>query len=544
MQSILNIILGFLEGFALILSPCILPILPIVLAGSLTGSKQRPLGIILGFILAFSLFTFFSRALVQYSGIDLSFIRHLSYALLFLLGIIMLSTFLSEKFSLMTQKIMTVGSSFSGKERDNFFGGIIFGGLIGLIWTPCAGPILAAVIVQSVVQQSTLDSFFIVLAFGVGAALPMLIIALFGRSLLDRMTGVKKHTILIRKLLGIIIIASVAYMMVGFELLPSFGGTTASTSSETKPLINALPIPYAAPEISNITAWINSKPLTLNELRGKVVLIDFWAYSCINCIRTFPYLKDWYAKYHDKGLEIIGVHAPEFEFEKSIENVSRAVKSNGIQYPVALDNQFSTWQNYHNRYWPAHYLIDKNGQVVYQHFGEGEYAVTENNIRFLLGMGEKSESEEERHVSYAITPETYLGYARAANFAGDRLQPNIEKNYQFPNALSVDAWALQGDWQVESQNIVSVKPGARLKLHFHARKVFIVMGAMSAPIRVEFLLNGKLITNEKGRDVKDSVTVVDQHRLYEVVVLPNVADGILELTASSEGLQVYTFTFE
>lgn len=536
----INIGLGFLEGFALIISPCILPILPIILAGSLEGSKKRPLGIVLGFILTFSLFTFFSRALVRYSGIDLSIIRYASFILLLLFGLVMLSTYLTELFARLTRRFANVGHSLGGQE--GFKSGVIFGGLVALIWTPCAGPILAAVIVQTVIQQTTLSSFLVILAFGLGAAVPMLLIALLGRSVMERLHFFKKKTVLFRKILGVIIILSVGYMVYG----EGAASPLVSSSSQTQQakLIDGLYHSYSAPKIEGIDAWINSSPLTLEQLKGKVVLIDFWTYSCINCVRTFPYLKDWYAKYHKEGLEIIGVHAPEFEFEKNVNNVKNAVEKYEIKYPIALDNHFVTWRNFNNSYWPAHYLIDKNGKVVYQHFGEGEYATTENNIRFLLGLNGVVAEKKETPI-FAATPETYLGFARMDNYASpESITHNKMATYTFPESLASNQWALQGTWIVTPQNIISAGENAALKIHFNARKVFVVMGnATGFPIRVKLMLNGETVVNEKGKDVSKSVITVDHHGLFEAIVLPRASNGILQLNPSAPGLEVYTFTF-
>ena len=323
-MDVVNIGLAFLEGIALILSPCILPILPIILSGSLTGSRSRPFGIIVGFIIMFTLVTLFSRALINATNISPDVIRNTSYTLLLLLGVMMLSSYLTDKFNLLTQRLTRVGSTNRtiNNTESGFLGGLLFGGLIGIIWTPCAGPILAAVIVQTILQKSTFSSYFIVLAFAIGAGIPMLLIVLFGRALLNHFTFLRTQTALIRKLLGLIIIATVGFLIYH----PTFSFAVNSpkeTRDDRASLINALPNPYRAPDIAGITAWINSNPLTIHELKGKVVLIDFWTYSCINCLRTLPYLKDWYAKYHDKGFEIIGVHSPEFEFEK---NINRNIK--------------------------------------------------------------------------------------------------------------------------------------------------------------------------------------------------------------------------
>jgi cytochrome c biogenesis protein CcdA/thiol-disulfide isomerase/thioredoxin len=546
--SLINIGLAFLEGLALILSPCILPILPIVLSGSLTGGKRRPLGIITGFILAFTVVTLFSRSLVVWLDVSQETLRHVSYGILLLLGIVMLSTTLTEKFNFLTQRLMRVGnqSTFINNPEGGYVSGFLFGLLIGIIWTPCAGPILAAVIVQAITQATSWESCLIVIAFGIGAGIPMLLIAFLGRRLLNQFSFFTRHAREVRRGLGVIIVLTVLGLMYGgtplSTPLPAATDLPHVTTYDASHLVNGLQHPYPAPPIEGITAWINSPPLKLDDFKGKVVLIDFWTYSCINCIRTLPYLKAWYDQYHALGLEIIGIHSPEFQFEQNLENVQQSVEKLGIPYPVALDNQFITWQNYHNEYWPAHYLIDQTGQVVYEDFGEGEYDVTENNIRFLLGLHAGTTQAIEEHYSAFETPETYLGYARAENFDGKALK-NQSALYRYPSELSSHHWALQGKWIIDADKIISANAGASIKIHFDAGKVYAVMGSDGKPIAVKLLLNGLPLTHEQGQDVVESQIEVNQDRLYALIQFNQESEGTLELIALSPGLEIYTFTF-
>jgi thiol-disulfide isomerase/thioredoxin len=279
---------------------------------------------------------------------------------------------------------------------------------------------------------------------------------------------------------------------------------------------------------------------------GKVVLIDFWTYSCINCIRTLPYLRDWYNKYHDKNFVIIGVHAPEFEFEKNVNNVKHAIQQYDIKYPVVLDNNYVIWQNYHNQYWPAHYLINKDGQVVYQHFGEGKYDETEHNIRVLLGLTDvaAASSENSTKFNFSQTPETYLGYARAENYAGAPDLAIYTTAYQFPASLPIKGWALSGSWLVDAEKIKSMDENSAIKIHFSAKNVYVVMGSKNnQPIKVTVLLNGKPITQDAAAGIKQSSFIVDRHNLYPIVTLPQAATGVLELQFDKPGAEVYTFTF-
>lgn len=534
----LNYFLAFLEGLALIISPCILPVLPIVLSGSISGGKKRPFGIIIGFILIFIFFTLFSRKVVQLFGIDLNIIRKVSFVILILFGIMLISNFLTTKFELLTNKLANIGSSWKifNQSNNGFWSGLVFGGLIGLIWTPCAGPILAAVILQTILQKTDFTSFITILLFGIGVGIPMLAIAIFGREITSRLQFLKNRANFFRRLLGFIIIGSVVYMIYGTGITISLTKSKESESMSQNTIVHMINNPYPMPKINGISAWINSEPLRNENLKGKVILIDFWTYSCINCIRSLPYLKDWYEKYHDKGLVIIGVHSPEFEFEKNLANVKNAVAELGIKYPVGLDNNFTTWQNFNNHYWPAHYLIDKDGNVVYQHFGEGEYDITENNIRFLLGLN-KMPMPETKATYYPQTPETYLGYERIDLFnSPESIERNQSKNYSFPKTLSEDEWALQGKWIISGQSIIADSSNAAIKIHFRAAKVYAVMGSTSnIPIKVHLFLDGK--------PAPKNIIEVKDHTLYILIDSDHSLNGILELSVDNPGLEMFTFTF-
>ncbi len=556
-----NFFLAFIEGFALILSPCILPILPIMLSGTMAGGKKRPLGIILGFALTFALFTLFSRFLVQHAGLNLNIIRDIAFALIILFGIILLSDRLSEKFSQSTQKLANLGANITaGQQPHGFFSGLLFGGLVSLIWTPCAGPILAAALIQIALQKTLLNSFIALFMFSLGSVIPMIIIAFAGKKLIDKLGFLKSHSSLLRKIFGVIIIvvtlalAYVSYFRPDFFALLSAPKTSVMQENKqdnihSENLINAL-TPYPAPALAGLSHWLNSPALTLSQLKGKVVLIDFWTYSCINCIRTLPYLLAWDKAYRSKGLIIIGVHTPEFEFEKNSENVRQAVLRFGIQYPVALDNDYMTWQNFQNHYWPAHYLIDKNGRVVYQQFGEGDYVTTEHNIRVLLGLNKSASASSftsaESLINYPQTPETYLGYARADHFASpESVTKDSVGDYTFPAQLATDEWALQGKWLIAAEKISNQGPQAAIKIHFNASHVYVVMGSANhQPLTVEVLLNGKPITPLiSGSDVKDGLLLVNQQRLYELANFPHATDGEITLIIRAVGGEIYTFTF-
>jgi thiol-disulfide isomerase/thioredoxin len=457
-----------------------------------------------------------------------------------------LSAKLSERFSALTQGAANFGNQLAMTRGDGLLSGVFIGAMIGLVWTPCAGPILAAVLVQVIRQQNNIAGYLIIISFALGAGIPMLLIALTGRRLINKLGFFTRHAELVRRTFGVLILLSVAYIGSGIDVqnLWASNDQFVRSGSELK-LEDGLSSPYAAPEFAGIDAWINSQPLTMQSLKGKVVLIDFWTYSCINCVRTLPYITAWDKKYRDQGLVIIGVHAPEFEFEKNQANVVAAIAHHDIRYPVALDNQLATWVNFKNQYWPAHYLIDATGKVVYTHFGEGQYDVTENNIRYLLGLKDKVLAAPAQKFLIGQTAETYLGFARAKNFVGqEQALRNVIGIYHFPATLPDDQWALNGKWKVEAEKVVAAERGARLRFNFNASKVFLVMGnATGKPLHVHLKLNGQPVGNSAGQNAPEGEVTVKRNTLYELIDQKETGHGVLEIVTDAPGLQAYAFTF-
>jgi cytochrome c biogenesis protein CcdA/thiol-disulfide isomerase/thioredoxin len=549
----------FLEGLALILSPCILPVLPLILATSIDGGRTRPFGVITGFIISFAAFTLLSRKLVNAFNIDLDIIKYASLTLLAAFGFVLLSSKLSEKFAALTQPLANLGGSLSASAKGGFFSGILIGALIGLVWTPCAGPILAIVLVQVIRQQTDTQGLFVILSFAIGAGVPMLIIALTGRQIMGKLGFFTRYADTVRKGFGVLILIAVAFIYSGIDPQSLFTRNETSSNETSAPILqmasneavagtlqHALAKPYEAPEFKGIETWLNSKPLTMKGLRGKVVLVDFWTYSCINCVRTLPYITSWDKKYRDKGLVIVGVHSPEFEFEKKRENVEAAIAKDGIQYPVAQDNHLDTFTAFNNQFWPAHYLINREGQVVYTHFGEGEYAQTENNIRVLLGLTRTTDTmPEHAELNVEETPETYLGSARAERFkSSERLLTGKVSTYTLPQRLPKDGWGYSGSWKVEDERAIAQSADSSLRISFTAQKVFLVLAnSTGKPLSASVTLNGASIGDSAGKDAQGGTVNVKENTLYELVDQKQPKNGVLDIKANAPGLEVYAFTF-
>jgi cytochrome c biogenesis protein CcdA/thiol-disulfide isomerase/thioredoxin len=535
--------IGFLAGVVTAVSPCVLPVLPVLLAGGASGRK--PFRIVAGLVVSFSVFTLFAAWILNQLGLPQDFLRNLAIVLLF----VMAATLLAPRAAQLIERPLAVFSRF---RPSGVGGGFFLGATLGLVFVPCAGPVLATVTVVAAENSVGLRAIALTLAYSLGAAIPMLLIARGGREASARL---RHHAGTLRLGSGVLIGAvalalafhlddRIAQFTPGYttflqnkiekssaatKALGKVRGGKAALAAVRSTAGSNLPDYGVAPSLHADGAWINSPPLTLRQLRGKVVLVDFWTYSCINCLRTLPHLKAWYATYHAKGLEIIGVHTPEFAFEHVTSNVQAAVKRLGVTWPVVQDNRYKTWDNYANQYWPAEYLIDRSGHVRHTHFGEGEYDKTEGLIRTLLG----AHGTMARHIADAtptglLTPETYLGYARLNTYVGSKLAPDVTAPYTFATSVAQNQISYNGDWRVGSDQI-GAGPQARLRLSFSAKNVYIVLGGHGI---VRALINGK-----------PSATIkVDAQRLYTVRASKRSIDALLELRFSP-GIQAYSFTF-
>lgn len=473
--------------------------------------------------------------------------------------------------------------------RSGLSGGFLTGCSLGIVWTPCTGPILATIATLAATTNLNLGIILVTIFYVLGLGIPLFFFSYGGQKLIAKTRFVSGFTGRIQQIFGVVLLLTALAIYTNYDkllqvkLLDSFPSYTQFLiglesnpevkkqldilkgrkeditsmvgkpfnpigTAEEKAILNAN---YQAPEFTGITKWLNTdKPLTLQELRGKVVLVDIWTYTCINCIRTIPYLTRWYEKYKDKGFIIVGVHSPEFEFEKKTENVIDAIKRFNITYPVAQDNDFATWKAYNNQYWPAKYLIDAKGNVRYTHFGEGKYEETEKAIQLLLKEAGKTTSEDTLQLSDQTptkqrTQEIYLGSQRMEYLDPLGSASNGTQIFELPKNTKPNAFSLGGQWTIANEYSRSEKESA-LQLNFTADKVFLVMRPQdNQKGKVKVLLDGKPIEAKiAGADVKNGILTVDSDREYNIVDLKgNSGTHVLRLEFQDGGIETFAFTF-
>ena len=543
--------IAFAAGVITAFTPCILPVLPIVLAGGAGAGTRRPYAIAAGLITTFTAFLLAGAWLWGLIGISAKHQIQIGAALLLALALTLIVPKVGE---LVERPFLFV----TRRRAGDLGGGFFLGASLGLVFIPCGGPVLATLTANAATDRVGGWIVAIAIAYAAGAAVPLLAIAHGGRSLAARF---RQRAQAVRIAGGVLMAAAAVVIYQGWaenlqtkvpgyaqwmqdalegnatskHRLDRLGGETKAVFVPGGQQLGKVPLnDYGtAPDVHDISAWINSRPLSLAGLRGKVVLVDFWTYSCINCLRTLPYLKAWDARYRSKGLVILGVHTPEFAFEHDLGNVRAAVERLGVGYPVALDNGYGTWKAYSNNYWPADYLVDQAGRVRDVHFGEGDYAKTERNIRLLLEAGNagrlpQAGPDADRSPGELRTPESYLGYLRIGNYMGSPLRTDRPATYRFPPSLTQDSYAYAGSWKVEGERIVA-GVHARLRIHFQARTVHLV-------------LTGRGIVTVKLNGKPQATVRVNGDRLYTLVTQKSASDGLLELSFTP-GLGAYAFTF-
>ncbi len=571
----LVLMLAYLGGVLTILSPCILPVLPFVFARSDKPFMRNGLPMLLGMAITFAAVATLAALGGGWAVHANQYGRIVALVVLAFLGLTLLSTHLAEW---ITRPFVALGNRLSQRsagDGDSIWGAAGLGVATGLLWAPCAGPILGLLLTGAALNGASVQTTLLLLTYAAGAATSLGLALLIG----GKVFGLMKRSLgageWVRRALGVLVLCGVAAIALGLDTGLLTRVSLASTGGIEQKLINAvrpspapepvlkagepLPVEGQMPSLGGATQWLNSPPLATESLRGKVVLVDFWTYSCINCIRSLPYVRGWADKYKDHGLVVIGVHAPEFAFEKDPVNVAKAVKDLGVDYPVALDNDYAIWKGFNNQYWPAHYFIDAQGQIRHHHFGEGGYRESEDVIRQLLtAAGQKDlpggyVSDDHHGVEAAASsdptrsPETYVGYARAQNFAGGKVAHDDAWDYRTPNALGADQWSLDGRWSVHAENAQLEQAGGSIAYRFRGRDLHLVLGPAGngRPIRFRVTIDGKPPGADHGMDTDaDGNGTITAQRLYQLVRQANGSgERLFEIRFLDPGVQAYAFTF-
>jgi cytochrome c biogenesis protein CcdA/thiol-disulfide isomerase/thioredoxin len=592
---LLLMLFAFIAGAGTAITPCVLPVLPALLSAGAVGGHRRPLGIVLGLATTFTIAIVALAQLVKGVGLASGAARDIAIAALLLFGLAMLFPSLAARLQAPLSRLGRFGPRSRG---DGFWSGLGVGAALGFVCAPCAGPILAAVTAVSASTGPSARVVAVALSYSVGLGAVLLVFALGGRAIIGRVRRFAGGLV-VERVLGAVLILTAVVMATNLDV--RFEETLARDTSlpaflvdPTRSLENsqavqarlaslrapsrfarrqqeaanvpmpppagvaipgvktpALPDLGTAPDFTATQRWFNTpagQPLTLAALRGHVVLVDFWTYTCINCIRTLPFLKGLYATYHPYGLEIVGVETPEFTFEQEASNVAQAITSDGLRYPVVQDNDYGTWNAYGNEYWPAEYLIDAHGQVRHTQFGEGDYRRSEAAVRELLYQAGVHDLPAPMSASAILpssglaTPETYLDYQRSNGFA-EPLRPGV--NY-YPGIAkpALNQFALRGAWRVTSELATPTAPGAAIQAGFQAAHVYLVLtSAGNIPRTVHVLLDGRPIpASAAGSDVHGGVVAVQGQRLYSLVKLPQAEFHALTVQVPP-GVDAYDFTF-
>jgi cytochrome c biogenesis protein CcdA/thiol-disulfide isomerase/thioredoxin len=572
--------LAYLGGVLTILSPCILPVLPFVFARSDQPFRKSGLPLLAGMSVTFALVASLATVGGGWAVRANQFGRIAALVLFAIFGLTLLFSSLADRIS---RPLVQLGNRLSSNSDANAsaLNSFLLGIGTGLLWAPCAGPILGLILTGAALQGASAHTAILLLSYAAGAATSLAVALLAGGRVFAAMKRSLGAEEWIRRVLGVAVLAAVAAAALGLDRGVLTRLSLASTSGleqrlvdrfhpSTKRIVVNQTIEVSdngsgtgvavLPDLSGATLWINSPPLTPASLRGKVVLVDFWTYSCINCLRTLPYIKAWNEKYKDSGLVIIGVHTPEFAFEKDEANVRKAVKDLGITYPVAMDNDYRIWRSFNNEYWPADYFVDGTGRIRFHHFGEGAYDESEQWIRTLLAEANHapppgtatpiaaSGAEAAPDSDDVQSPETYIGYARAQNFASPGgFNQDDPKVYRNPAELDLNQWALAGKWKDQDQVATSLDAGASISFRFHARDLHLVLGpgADGKPVRFRVTLDGQAPGADHGVDTDaDGYGVVTENRLYQLVRQHGgIHDRTMRIEFLTPGVRAYSFTF-
>jgi len=573
--------LAFVGGVLTIVSPCILPVLPFVFSRADQPFRRSGLPLLVGMAATFAavagLATFAGAWVVRANQIG----RLVAIVVFALLGLALLFPSLAEY---LTRPLVRLGGRVQGQnttEAPSIGRSLVLGMSTGLLWAPCAGPILGLILTGAAIQGPSAHTTFLLLSFAAGAASSLAVALLAGNKVFALMKKSLGADEWIRRGLGAAVLVGVVAIALGWDTGILRRLSLSSTSGIEQKLIDRLrPVTFAKamepnaaqpetvqlghegtfPSLDGAVKWLNSPPLTRQQLKGKVVLIDFWTYSCINCLRSIPYVEAWSEKYKNDGLVVIGVHTPEFAFEKDPQNVEKALADLKITYPVAIDSNYAIWKAFNNQYWPAHYFIDANGSIRYHHFGEGKYDESEQVIQELLreknsnlktgGLVQvaASGSQAEADFKDVASPETYVGYARQQNYASpETIRKDAPQTYTAASRLTVNQWALAGNWTVSDEHAALVSAPGKVLFRFHARDLHLVLGPgkNGKPIRFRVRIDGAASGEDHGVDTDaQGEGVVKEYRLYQLVRQKGkVEDRTFEIEFLDPGVQVFAFTF-
>jgi len=571
-------LLAFVGGVLTILSPCILPVLPFVFARADQPFRRSGLPLLVGMALTFSAVAiaaaFGGHWVVRLNQGG----RYVAMLIFLVLGVSLLFPSIAEA---LTRPLVRAGGKLQGgpSVKRGIGKSFALGISTGLLWAPCAGPILGLILTGAAIQGPGARSSFLLLSFALGAATSLGIALFAGNKVFSALKRSLSFEVWIRRGLGVAVIMGVVAIALGWDtnLLAKFSfvntakaeehlidrwrekpaSVLAASAADTQPKLDDEG-PF--PDLSGAVSWLNSPPLNSKALKGKVVLIDFWTYSCINCLRALPYVEGWAVKYKDAGLVVIGVHTPEFAFEKERSNVEKAVRDLKVTYPVAIDSNYEIWKAFNNEYWPAHYFIDGKGRIRYHHFGEGEYDESEQVIRELLKQnGAQLAASQPISVSAAGaeaapdtadrgSPETYVGYHRAEHFAStEKIAQDSKRAYTPQPRLSLNQWALSGNWKVGEESAVLQTAPGKIIFRFHARDLHLVLGSAKdgKPVRFTVKLDGTAPGDDHGVDIDSNGSgTVQGHRLYQLIRQKgSVEDRTFEVEFLDPGVQAFAFTF-
>ena len=582
-------LLAYLGGALTIVSPCILPVLPFVFARAGKPFVSSVLPMLVGMAVTFAgvatLAAIGGGWVVQANEYG----RIAAIVLLAVFGVTLLFPSLSNR---MTRPLVALGSRLSqtaDQQGGSVLPSLLLGVATGLLWAPCAGPVLGLILTGAALNGASLQTSLLLVAYALGAATSLALALLIGGRVftaMKRSLGIGEW---VRRGLGAVVLAAVVVIALGLDTGFLTQVSLASTASleqglvdrfrpappRTNVVMNAnpammmsakpaaqaidLPVEDMAPPLTGAVQWLNSPPLTTEALKGKVVLVDFWTYSCINCLRAIPYVRAWAEKYKDQGLVVIGVHAPEFAFERNPDNVKKAVKDLQIGYPVAIDNDYAIWRAFHNEYWPAHYFIDAKGQIRHHHFGEGEYAESEQVIQQLLAeAGHKDVAAGVVDVSATgaqaaadmkdvQSPETYVGTSRAEHFISPGGAVQGQPHVYTAGSPALNEWGVAGNWTIDGEHATLNETGGSITYRFHARDLHLVMGPApeAGPIHFKVTIDGAAPGANHGADTDEAGNgTVTGQQLYQLVRQQGpVSDHIFEIQFQDPGVQAFAFTF-